>query len=88
MHEMPELVWKHGIYPTSLSAALRLAQELSTSGEDGKIVYNELLDALSSSPGFVKFSEVFLEKDETTPTVFSDGTKHVSTISNTDSILS
>ncbi|EFO63483.1 Hypothetical protein GLP15_3802 [Giardia lamblia P15] len=88
IHEMPGLVWKYGIYPTSLSAALRLAQELSNSEEDGKIVYSELLDALSSSPGFVKFSEVFLEKDETTSTVFSDGTKHISTISNTDSILS
>ncbi len=88
MQKMPGTTWKHAIYPTSLSTALRLARELSRNEEDGKIVYSELLEALSASPGFVKFSETFLEKDETVPTVFSDNVKHVYTVSNTDSILS
>lgn len=87
IHERPDMIWKHGIYPTSLNAARRLAQELSHSEENSRILYKELLEALSNSIEFVKFSEVFLEKDETVPAVFSDGSRHAYTVSNTDSIL-
>lgn len=87
IHERPEVTWKHSIYPTSMNAALQLAQELSRNEENNKIVYKKLLEVLNNSTEFVKFSEAFLEKDETVPTVFSDGCKHSYTASNTDSIL-